>query len=149
MKSNKTHKQLISVLLVLAVLISTAFALLSRTDSKTNVFTVGKVDIQLCENFDVDQSGTLDEDENFTEGANINLESEISPGVAVLKQPYIENTGTTDAWVYITIGIPTATSGEVCSNDDAASTVLGSTLNIPVKGYAIQDNYNGITDTGE
>ena len=60
--TNKKRERIISALLVLAILVTTAFAFLSATDSKTNVFTIGKVDIQLQENFDTDLSGQIEDD---------------------------------------------------------------------------------------
>ena len=51
-KSRQKKRAFISIFLIVAILIGGAFAFLTATDSKTNVFTIGKVDISLWEDFD-------------------------------------------------------------------------------------------------
>ena len=96
-------KKAISLLLVIALTAAIAvggtLAYLTDRDAKTNVFTVGNVDISL--------------DEDFGSGARL------VPGVDIVKKPTITNDGITDAWVWATIAIPSA-----LDNDDASKNVV-------------------------
>lgn len=84
-----------SLLLVLALVLSVAMATtgtlayLTDNDTKVNVFTIGNVDISVEEPSWEDESPLL-------------------PGVAVEKDPHINNDGETDAWTWMTVSIPTA-----------------------------------------
>lgn len=141
------RKAVLSVLLVVAILITTAFAFLSATDSKTNVFTVGSVSIKLTEKFDTDLSGVIDEDEVYdASNATIHLEDDksIVPGQKVIKQPYITNNGKNSAYVYMVVGIPTDISDNVYN--DRGTYTSKSELAVKVNAYAIQEQYNGATD---
>ena len=141
------RKAVLSVLLVVAILITTAFAFLSATDSKTNVFTVGSVSIKLTEKFDTDLSGVIDEDEVYdASDATIHLEDDksIVPGQKVIKQPYITNNGKNSAYVYMVVGIPTDISDNVYN--DRGTYTSKSELAVKVNAYAIQEQYNGATD---
>ncbi len=77
----------LSVVLVAALAIGGTLAYLTDRDAKTNVFTVGNVDI------------TLNDD--FAQG------SQLVPGVAVEKDVTVTNTGKNDAWVWVEIVVPT------------------------------------------
>ena len=147
-KVSKTKSRaILSILLIAAILITGAFAFLTAQDSKTNVFTVGSVKIELLEQFDTDLSGQIDNDETFT-SSNSNddvvMESNIVPGQTVIKRPYIENTGKNEAWVYVTVGIPTDSINNITRDDKGrvAITETGNNrIEIPVQAYAIQKNY--------
>ncbi|MBE6974053.1 MAG: hypothetical protein E7436_00960 [Ruminococcaceae bacterium] len=99
----KNLKQIIAVVLVLTLVaaasIGITVAYLTDRDSKANVFTVGDVSIKLHE--------------NFADGATL------IPGVDIAKEPYIENTGKNDAWVWATVAIPAA-----LDNADAAHNIV-------------------------
>ena len=151
-KTNK-KKSVISILLMIAILITGAFAFLSATDSKTNVFTVGNVNIELIENFDTNLDGKINrnmedakreiyDSTNTPEDGRIAIDGTIVPGQTVLKQPYIRNTGKNSAWTYIAIGIPTATSAQVANNAFNEN----AELSIDIKAYAVQDGYGNATD---
>ena len=145
---NQKKKAIVSVLLMVAILITGAFAFLSATDSKTNVFTVGNVKIKLSEEFDTNQNGSIEKtnDENDevydASEAQVSLKGEILPGQKVIKRPYVENTGKNKAWVYITVGIPTTNSDNTFRNKDTGETsITGQNVDIPIQAYAIQENY--------
>ena len=145
---NQKKKAIVSVLLMVAILITGAFAFLSATDSKTNVFTVGNVKIKLSEEFDTNQNGSIEKtnDENDevydASETQVSLKGEILPGQKVIKRPYVENTGKNKAWVYITVGIPTTTSDNTFRNKDTGETsITGQNVDIPIQAYAIQENY--------
>ncbi len=145
---NQKKKAIVSVLLMVAILITGAFAFLSATDSKTNVFTVGNVKIKLSEEFDTNQNGSIEKtnDENDevydASETQVSLKGEILPGQKVIKRPYVENMGKNKAWVYITVGIPTTTSDNTFRNKDTGETsITGQNVDIPIQAYAIQENY--------
>lgn len=145
---NQKKKAIVSVLLMVAILITGAFAFLSATDSKTNVFTVGNVKIKLSEEFDTNQNGSIEKtnDENDevydASETQVSLKGEILPGQKVIKRPYVENTGKNKAWVYITVGIPTTNSNNTFRNKDTGETsITGQNVDIPIQAYAIQENY--------
>lgn len=150
-KTTSSHKQkkraALSIFLVVAILITTAFAFLSATDSKTNVFTVGNIQIELAERFDKNLDGSIDEPtevfdvSNLENSDTIQADGYIVPGQTVLKQPYVKNTGDNDAWVFISVGIPTATSAQVSGNSETQTSLIGSTQSIEIQAYAIQENY--------
>ena len=145
---NQKKKAIVSVLLMVAILITGAFAFLSATDSKTNVFTVGNVKIKLSEEFDTNQNGSIEKtnDENDevydASETQVSLKGEILPGQKVIKRPYVENTGKNKAWVYITVGIPTTNSDNTFRNKKTGETsITGQNVDIPIQAYAIQENY--------
>ena len=78
----------VSVVLVAALAIAGTLAFFTDRDAKTNVFTVGNVDI------------TLNDD--FVQG------SQLIPGVDIKKDVTVTNTGKNDAWVWVEIAIPQA-----------------------------------------
>lgn len=135
---SKRSKQILSLLLIVAILVTGAFAFLSATDSKTNVFTVGKVNIKLHENFDTDLDGVAEQDPESTV-----VTEEIVPGQTILKQPYVENTGKNEAWIFVSVGIPTATEDDIYKDDNQNINIEGRTLSMDVKAYAIQTGFTG------
>ena len=149
--SKKRSRAILSILLIAAILITGAFAFLTAQDSKTNVFTVGSVKIELSEQFDTDLNGQIDDDETFTSSnsdEDVAIEGNIVPGQTVIKRPYVDNTGKNEAWIYITVGIPTDSIGNVTrdENGDVAITKNeNNRIEIPVQAYAIQKNYKNET----
>ena len=136
------RKAVLSVLLVVAILITTAFAFLSATDSKTNVFTVGNVDIEFHEIFNGIEYGKGEDPGAL--GIKIN---NITPGQSIQKAPYIVNSGNNPAYVYFAVGIPTDTSENIYNG--SGSYTAKTELNIKVNAYAIQEQYNGATNADE
>jgi len=95
----KALMMVLSLVLVVALTIGGTLAYLTDRDSKTNVFTVGDVRIELNEDFD--QGATL------------------VPGVNIEKEATVKNVGKNDAWVWVKIAIPAA-----LDNDDASKNVI-------------------------
>ena len=89
MKLNR--KWLLVIGLVLSLTMATAGTLAYLTDTQTaeNVFTLGKVDIELTE-----PDWNPDEDHM------------LMPGIEIPKNPKVQNTGNTDAWVWLEVSIP-------------------------------------------
>lgn len=142
-KISKKTKAVLSIALVLAVVVTGAFAYLFMGDSKTNVFTVGKVNIKLYEEFDTNLNGTIEADETYStsrQDISIAAEDVIVPGQIVTKRPYVENVGTAKTWVYVTVGIPTSTEDEILMENGVVQ-ISGKDIDIPVKAYAIQEKY--------
>ena len=85
-------KKIIAFLLVVsltaAVAIGGTLAYFTDRDSEANVFTVGDVEIDLNEEFEQN--------------------SQLIPGVKIEKEATITNTGINDAWVWMTVAIPSA-----------------------------------------
>ncbi len=100
MKLNKVLLTTLSLVLVATIAIGSTLAYFTDRDSKTNVFTVGNVSIEL--------------NEDFEQGATL------IPGVDIEKKPTITNTGKNDAWVWATIAIPSVLDG----GNDASMNVV-------------------------
>lgn len=115
-----------SYVLVAAMAIGGTVAYLTDRDNATNIFTLGNVDIELSEDFE--------------QGA------ELIPGVKVDKKPTITNVGKSDAYVWMTIAVPT---GLDTINDASANVLhwnpLGATWdyysNQTYLDKAIENNY--------
>lgn len=141
--NSKKKNTVISLFLICALLITGIFAFLTATDSKTNRFTVGNVDIDLVEEFDTNQDGDIDPDETYRNEQPPVVEN-IIPGQVITKEPWVENTGNNDAWIYLVVSVPTATPSEVASNS-----MHGEDIEVVVKAFAIQDNYKSHSDLDE
>ena len=76
----------LSLVLVAALAIGGTLAYLTDREGKTNVFTVGNVDIKL--------------NEDFVQGA------QLVPGESIEKNVTVTNTGKNDAWVWVEITVP-------------------------------------------
>lgn len=141
-KNSKQKKQAIfAIFLCAALLIGGAFAFLTATDSKTNVFTVGKISIDLYENFNgVEYAGGVDPAETGVKVENV------VPGFDIEKEPWVVNTSKNDCYLYMTVRVPTVTKAEasVANAGDAYS--LEGNQNIIVKAYALQKGYGDKTD---
>ena len=87
----KIKRAFLSMLLVLSLVITGAFALLTAKDSAVNKFTVGNVDIELTEPSWVEADG-----ENIVSGQ------------VIAKDPTITNTGKNNAYVYMMVSVPKA-----------------------------------------
>ena len=143
-------KRGISLLLIAALLITGALAFLTATDSKTNVFTIGNVDINLYEDdwYDHDSGDILDDENN---NGVPDFAEDIVPGQEIDKAPYVENTGSNEAWVYMTVSVPTADRADL-ENPGTLNKVINenvSGVQIQVNAYAIQDKYDGKTTARE
>ena len=104
-KTKQKKRTIVSLLLIGAILIGGAFAFLTAQDSKTNVFTIGNISINLVENFDADGDGVTEKYES-----NIKTpptRENIIPGVDIVKEPYVENTSNNPGRLYMTVKVPT------------------------------------------
>ncbi len=141
--NKKNTKRVCSLILIAALLITGAFAFLTATDSKTNVFTIGNVNIKLYEDdwYDHDTGAILDDENDNTIP---DFAENLVPGDIVDKAPYVENTGANDAWVYLTVSIPTANRADL-ANPATLNQALGDNISgvkIDINAYAIQDKYD-------
>lgn len=122
----KNIKKVVLVLLVVALIavaaVAGTFAYLTDTDSADNVMTLGKVKIELIEEYTAN--------------------SKLLPGVDVNKDVQIKNTGDNDAWVWFTYAIPAALDDE-----DAANSVLH--VNFPGKNWFGYQNDRKYWDDGQ
>lgn len=111
----KKYKTIIAVvIMVLVFIVGGAVAFFTDTDTKTNVFTVGNVDITLTEpNWD-DTDTNSDGVPDAAEG--------LMPGDSVNKDPLITNTGSSDAYVFTKVEIP-------CTSDASAEEIFTYTIN--------------------
>lgn len=139
----KKRNAIISVVLIFALLITGAFAFMTSKDSKANVFTIGKVDIELWENFDANND-KIAESYGPEDGQKINFVANAAlPNLEVIKQPYIKNEGTVDAFVYMVVGIPKA--AQKFDRFNTAEEIEGLTFNSdgwtnsPIEIYNILD----------
>lgn len=144
-KSRQKKRAFISIFLIVAILIGGAFAFLTAQDSKTNVFTIGKVNIRLDERFDKNLNGSIDEPTEIFDVSNdansgvLEADGYIIPGQNIIKQPYVVNTGDNPAYVFMAVGIPVADSLDS----------VDATLRIPVKAFAMQDGYENKSSAAE
>lgn len=100
--------------LLLVFIVGGLIAFFTDTDTKTNTFTVGDVEISLDEpswvDTDADDDGVPDDAEG------------LMPGDSVAKDPTITNTGANDAYVYAKVEIP-------CTSDATAEEIFAYTIN--------------------
>ena len=98
MKNKKIRKLALLIIAIITIVgLGGLFAYLSDTDQKTNVFTLGKIDIELTES-------------NW----NPSNAQNVLPGQPIPKNPTINNIGRNSAYVYIKVVNPIVqlTSGE-------------------------------------
>lgn len=126
-KSKKGLKNIVSFLLVAAILITGALAYLTATDSKENKFTVGNVSIELTE-------------PNWNEENGKN----IVPGETIAKDPQIENTGLNDAYVYIMVTVPK--KDQITVNENGSAVVKD---NLQLFTYDVNDNWTLINSKSD
>lgn len=114
----------LSLCMVAILAMGTTLAYLTDTDAKDNVFTVGKVDITLNDDFVQD--------------------SKLTPGTDIEKNVTITNESTSEeAWVWYTYAIPTA-----LDNDDASKNVIHvNHAGQNWEDYFTPDNKNGYEGT--
>ena len=100
---NKKKTIIAAIVLLLVCAVGGAIAYFTDTDSKTNVFTIGNVDIELVEpNWD-----TTDDNENDVPDAAEN----VSPGQSVAKDPKVNNKSTSNpAYVFMKVEVPCSTA---------------------------------------
>lgn len=141
-KRKKVGKTALSLFLIISLIVG-IFAFLTATDSKRNVFTIGKVDIELREDDWYNPDNTVKNDNN---GNGIpDFAENVLPGAVIEKEPYVINTGSTPAYIYLAVGMPTADWNEIYTGD---GTYNGPAFpDIIVNAYGIQENYADLTDS--
>ena len=112
MKSNKLGSIVAIVSILLVSLISGILAYLQDTEEVTNVFTIGKVDIQIIEKTtgDADYS-TITTDTITVNGNSVNGIANLVSGEEIAKKPSVKNIGKNPAYVYLEVKVPMITSG--------------------------------------
>lgn len=129
-KSAKRRNAIVSVCLILALVIGGAFAYLTATDTKTNTFTVGKVDIEVVETEWYDANGDVIDDNNDNDIPD--FAENIVPLQEIEKNPAIENTGENDAYVYLAVKIPTSNAPYLNTEASPAVVVNNSAVYYPL-----------------
>lgn len=123
--SRKHNRKIIALLLVAAMLVTGAFAFLTASDSKENVFTMGKVAIQLNEEtHDAAYPNGQARSDWSEDGISY---KDVLPGESRSKVPTIENTGNNPAFVYMMVGVPTDT---VIPTDDQGNLLNNGELTL-------------------
>ena len=128
MKKRKT--MIAAIVLLLVFIVGRAIAYFTDTDTATNTFTIGNVDITLSE----PNWSTTDSNSNGTPDAAEGL----VPGQTVSKDPTVTVASTSkDAYVFVKVQVP-------CKADNSAE-LFTYTLN---SGWAVVTGYNGTCTNG-
>lgn len=111
----------LAMVLVAGLSVAGTVAYLTDRDAKTNIFTVGNVDISL--------------NEAFGQGAAL------IPGVEINKVPTITNNGPTDAWVWMTFSIPSALDNFVQGSEQGSNKniIHWNPLGATTDGYVTEE----------
>ena len=98
-KKTKKRNLVLVAALCLCLVVGGVMALFTDTDTATNTFTIGDVDINLTEpNWDPDNASNL------------------SPGATVAKDPQVVNASETNpCYAFLTVAVPKDTDGELFS----------------------------------
>jgi len=100
---NKKKTILAAVVLLLVFVVGGAIAYFTDTDTKTNTFTIGNVDITLTEPAWTELNSTTDANNNNIPDAA----EDMMPGETVAKDPTINNVSTKNpAYVFMKVEIP-------------------------------------------
>lgn len=146
-KTKQKKRTIVSLLLIGAILIGGAFAFLTAQDSKTNVFTIGNIKIELWENFDANLDGTTEEYDATHK--TVTATGNIVPGTTVKKEPFVKNTSNNPCRLYMTVKVPNLTKAEAFVQHEGDAFTLDGEKKIEVTAYAIQDGYADKTDAKE
>ncbi len=112
---NKKKTIIAAIVLLLVAVVGGAIAYFTDTDTKTNTFTIGNVDITLTE----PSWDTTDSNNNNVPDAAEN----VSPGQTIAKDPTINNVSTTNpAYVFAKVEVP-------CSSDTTPIELFTYTTN--------------------
>jgi len=116
---NKKKTILAAVVLLLVFVVGGAIAYFTDTDTKTNTFTIGNVDITLTEPAWTELNSTTDANDNDIPDAA----EDMMPGETVAKDPTINNVSTKNpAYVFMKVEIP-------CSKTVTTTGATSTTLN--------------------
>lgn len=134
---NKNTKKigLIALILVVLLAIGSAVAYLTSRDEAVNLFTVGKVNVELTEpQWDAaNPDGVLEH---------------IKANQVITKDPTITNTGTNDAYVYIMVEIPKRPSVSIVGVDNVITVQKNYSLfsHEPNNGWTLVEKRGGLND---
>lgn len=118
--SKKTWILISCLVLSLTLGLGGSLAYLTDSDTKVNTFTMGNVDITLNENF---QQG-----------------SQFVPGKDIEKEAWIENTGSNEAYVWMTVALPLELEGKT-TEASSDNIVHINTPGVFWKGYQNNETY--------
>ena len=117
--TKKTKAILCTASIIGVVGISGIFAYFTDTDTATNKFSIGKVDIDLVEE-------TWDDAEDEDSDGIPDFAENIVPGATIEKDPKVENIGKNDAYIYLKVTVPGAkvvtVADDGTKNNDGAET---------------------------
>ena len=108
----KRAKKAVAFLLVVAILITSAYAFLTAHQTKTNVFTVGNIRLELHEDGWEANSALVNkttEGDTYSDGSTYYTSSKLEniiPGEPITKDPMVKNVGKNDARVYMSVSMP-------------------------------------------
>ncbi len=132
---NKKKTILAAVVLLLVFVVGGATAYFTDTDTKTNTFTIGNVDITLTEPAWTELDSTKDANDNDIPDAAENM----MPGKTVLKDPTINNVSTRNpAYVFIKVEIP-------CSNIIATADPDDEETPVELFTYSVNSGWTELT----
>lgn len=146
MKNNNVKKILCTGAILGVIGVSGIMAYLTDSESKTNHFTVGKVDIELIEtNWTANQApykdtngdGHIDENDEKTSTDAINIVA----NQTITKDPKIMNKGKNPAYVYLNVTVPVA--NVVTTNDDGTKKAAADT---ELFSYSINEGWKELNE---
>ena len=136
--SNKKAKlSVVALALVACLMIVGISAYLTATDSAQNTFTVGEVKLDLIE---PEYPGNDDPEVK-----------DITPNQEIAKDPQINNNGTNDEFVFLTVEVPVAevvtaaADGSLLNNGEAARTQLFTLNGLSDKWALVEQDLTGET----
>lgn len=115
--------------------VSGVLAYLTDTDTATNKFTIGKVEIDL-------QEPTWDAGEDVNNNDIPDYAENLVPGKSIAKDPQVKNTGLNDAYVYLKVTVPTANL--VTAQADGTLANEGQAQQTEVFSYEQTENWKEI-----
>lgn len=130
MKLNRKILMVLSIVLSLAMATGGTLAYLTDRESTANVFAIGDVRIDLNEDFD--------------RGA------QLVPGVNIEKKPTITNTGSADAWVWLTFSIPSALDNYIQGTEAGSNEniIHWNPMGATTEGYVTDERVNKALQDG-
>lgn len=136
---NKKKTVIAAAVLALVVLVGGILAYFTDTEEKTNVFTIGNVDITLTEDGWTEGSFNEGTWTAGTTGEYSRTEAQnLTPNAVIPKAPIVTNVGSNDAYVFVKVTVPMATI-KVGSETEATSHELFS--------YTVNDGWKQLSKT--
>ena len=122
----KRAKKAVAFLLVFAILITSAYAFLTAHQTKTNVFTVGNIRLELHEDGweNNPNVNVLNVDGKNVDNSDYITRSKLEniiPGEPITKDPMIKNVGKNPAYVFISVAMPQVLGNDMFTINDLSS----------------------------